>query len=131
MRVLANQFVAEYLEVVNKYNLKRKMALKVSIQTGENTGDPFLESDLIFTTIDQALSRLRLPCSDTKRKANINAAAVMGSYLVFDEFHLLDPKSTLPTTLAMLKMLKGIAPFMLMTATFSSTMLGIGEVARR
>lgn len=124
MRVLANQFVAEYREVVNKYNLRQGLNLKVSIQTGENSGDPFYESDLIFTTIDQALSRfLNYPYGVSKRKANLNAAVVMGSYLVFDEFHLLDPKSTLPTTLAMLKMLNGIAPFMLMTATFSKTML--------
>ncbi len=125
MRVLANQFIKEYREVVHKYNLRQGLNLKVSIQTGENTGDLFYESDLIFTTIDQVLSRfLNYHYGVSKRKANLNAAAVMGSYLVFDEFHLLDPKSTLPTTLAMLKMLNGITPFMLMTATFSSTMLG-------
>lgn len=125
IRVLASQFVNEYREVIKKYNLIQGQNLKVSIQTGENPDDPFYESDLIFTTIDQALSRfLNYPYGVSKRKANLNAAAVMGSYLVFDEFHLLDPKSTLPSTLAMLKMLNGIAPFMLMTATFSSTMLG-------
>jgi len=113
MRVLANQFLADFAH------------LNPSIQTGENSGDLFYESDLIFTTIDQALSRfLNYPYGVSKRKANLNAAAVIGSYLVFDEFHLLDPKSTLPTTLAMLKLLNGITPFMLMTATFSSTMLG-------
>lgn len=125
MRVLANQFVTEYRKVVQRFNLTRGLALNVSIQMGDNSGDLFYEADLIFTTIDQALSRfLNYPYGVSKRKANLNAAAVIGSYLVFDEFHLLDPKSTLPTTLAMLKLLNGITPFMLMTATFSSAMLG-------
>ncbi len=48
---------------------------------------------------------------------------MVSSYLVFDEFHLLDPDSTLPTTLEMLRTLKGITPFVLMTATFSGAML--------
>ncbi len=47
----------------------------------------------------------------------------MSGYLVFDELHLFDPDTTLPTTLEMLKMLKGITPFNIMTATFSSDML--------
>ncbi len=112
MRVLANQFVDAFAH------------LNPKIQTGEDAGDPEFIGSLIFTTIDQVLSRfLNYPYGVSKRKANLYAAAVMGAYLVFDEFHLLDPASTLPTTLAMLKMLKGITPFMLMTATFSSTML--------
>jgi len=36
---------------------------------------------------------------------------------------LLDPGSTLPTTLEMLRTLKGVTPFLLMTATFSKEML--------
>ncbi|MBK9121546.1 MAG: CRISPR-associated helicase Cas3' [Chloroflexi bacterium] len=112
MRVLANQFVDAFAH------------LNPKIQTGEDVGDPEFSGDLIFTTIDQALSRfLNYPYGVSKRKANLHAAAVMSAYLVFDEFHLLDPASTLPTALAMLKLLKGITPFMLMTATFSGTML--------
>lgn len=124
MRVLANQFLEEYREVIPNYNKLYNKHLTVTIQTGEDAGDPEFKGDLIFTTIDQALSRfLNYPYGVSKRKANLNAAAVMGAYLVFDEFHLLDPTSTLPTTLAMLKMLKGVTPFILMTATFSATML--------
>ncbi|HRK68387.1 MAG TPA: CRISPR-associated helicase Cas3' [Hyphomonas sp.] len=112
MRVLANQFVDNFAH------------LNPTIQTGEDAGDPEYKGDLVFTTIDQALSRfLNYPYGVSKRQANLHAAAVMGAYLVFDEFHLLDPTSTLPTTLAMLKLLKGVTPFMLMTATFSGTML--------
>jgi len=48
---------------------------------------------------------------------------MVGSYLVFDEFHLLDPGSTLPSTLFALQQLRKIAPVLLMTATFSKSML--------
>src|SRR5690606_30728118 len=125
MRVLANQLPVEYREIVREYNIQYRKNMPVTIQTGEDAGDPEFKSDLIFTTIEQTLSHiLTYPYCVSKRQANLHAAAVMGAYLVFDEFHLLDPISTLPTTLAMLKMLNGVTPFMLMTATFSGTMLG-------
>jgi len=120
MRVLANQFHYDYSEIIASQDLD----LRLSIQTGEQPTDPDFKADLVFATIDQTLSSFLLsPYGLSRRKANLNAAAVMGAYLVFDEFHLFDPISTLPTTLQMLQMLKGIAPFVLMTATFSSSML--------
>lgn len=122
MRVLAKQFVDEYQSAVKKAGRSDKIS--VAIQTGDESRDPQFASNLIFATIDQTLSSFLIsPYSLSKRQANVNAGAVMSSYLVFDEFHLFDPQSTLPTTLHMLKMLKGITPFLLMTATFSQTML--------
>ncbi|NLF78161.1 MAG: CRISPR-associated helicase Cas3', partial [Chloroflexi bacterium] len=122
MRVLAKQFVSEYQSMVTAAG--RDDQLSVAIQTGEQARDPYLAQDLIFATIDQTLSSFLLaPYSLSRSRANINAAAVMSAYLVFDEFHLYDPISTLPTTLHMLQLLKGITPFLLMTATFSETML--------
>ena len=45
--------------------------------------------DLVFTTIDQTLSNvLGVPYSVGSARANLNAGAVMSSYLIFDEFHL-------------------------------------------
>lgn len=126
MRVLANQFVAEYSGLAASYHRKhdRKTELKVRIQTGEQSDDPRFNADLIFATIDQVLSSfLHMPYSLSRKEANLNAGAIVASYLVFDEFHLFDPASTLPTTLQMLQMLSGVTPFMLMTATFSSHML--------
>jgi CRISPR-associated endonuclease/helicase Cas3 len=130
MRVLAKQFNHEYRRVIDNHNLEYGLNLSVKIQTGEQADDPMFASNLVFATIDQTLSRFLLnPYGVSKRKANINAAAVMASYLVFDEFHLYDPISTLPTTLHMLQMLKGITPFILMTATFSKDMLdGLASV---
>jgi len=124
MRVLANQFVEEYSETVRAYRLRYGFELDVAIQTGDRTTDPWLASDLIFATIDQTLSSFLLaPYGLRRGQANMNAAAVAASLLVFDEFHLYDPISTLPTTLHMLRMLRGVTPFVLMTATFSSALL--------
>jgi CRISPR-associated endonuclease/helicase Cas3 len=128
MRVLAKQFVADYEKAIK--NAARNDRIRVSIQTGEQPDDRELTSNLIFATIDQTLSSYLLaPYSLGKRKANVNAGAVLSSYLVFDEFHLYDPGSTLPTTLFMLKNLKDLTPFVLMTATFSQVMLDeLGEI---
>jgi len=122
MRVLANQFVDEYKHRVTKAG--RDDRIRVAIQTGEHADDRELTATLTFATIDQVLSSFLLsPYSLPRRLSNLNAGAVAASYLVFDEFHLFDPISTLPTTLEMLRMLRGVTPFLLMTATFSADML--------
>ena len=66
---------------------------------------------------------LNIPYALGTGSANLNAGAVISSYLVFDELHLYDPDSLLPTTLEMLRILKDVTPFVVMTATFSSSML--------
>lgn len=124
MRVLANQFETEYKGLSSSYQRRNKEELKVTIQTGEFAKDRQFEGDLIFCTIDQFLSGyLTMPYGLPRRLANINAGALVGSYLVFDEFHLLDPDSTLPSTLYAVKRLSRIAPVLLMTATFSKSVL--------
>jgi CRISPR-associated endonuclease/helicase Cas3 len=124
MRILVKQFFAEYMQTVKSLNLRYGLSLSVKAQTGDEPNDPTLSANLIFATIDQTLSSyLVSPYGLSRRKANLNAAAVMGAYLVFDEFHLFDPNSTLPTTLHLLRDLNEIAPFILMTATFSDQML--------
>ncbi len=131
MRVLANQFYAEYDELSAKYQrLYARQPLKTTIQTGEQSSDPRFLGDLIFATIDQSLSSaLAVPYSLSPGMGNLNAGAFYSSYLVFDEFHLFPQagedgvEGALTTTLALLMNLKGIVPFVLMTATFSSTML--------
>lgn len=128
MRVLANQFEAEYREIVVDYTTRFGLLNKLAIQTGTRAEDRKLQSDLIFTTLDQALSSfLTIPYSLGIASANINAGAVVSSYLVFDEFHLFPVnqrgEGALTTTLLMLQMLKGLTPFVLMTATFSKTMI--------
>ena len=124
MRVLAKQFVREYKRAVEPYNREYGLDISVAIQTGDRPDDRLLASNLVFATIDQTLSSFLLsPYSLPHSQANLNAGAVLSAYLVFDEFHLYDPVSTLPTTLHMLQMLSGMVPFVLMTATFSGPML--------
>ncbi len=116
MRVLARSFWNDLK--------KDHINLDVRLQTGEQQDDRRLEGEITFATIDQVLSSfLNIPYALSIRQGNVNAGAVVSSYLVFDEFHLLDPDSTLPTTLEMLRTSKGITPFVLMTATFSGKML--------
>lgn len=91
-----------------------------SLQIGGQKDDPFFESDVVFTTIDQLLSGYAfLPVSLPDRLGNINAGALLGSLLVFDEIHLLDPSAALGTLIEMLDRLTGLCQFVLMTATMS------------
>jgi len=97
-----------------------KAICPASIQTGEYGEDPYFENDIIFSTIDQTLSNfLCFPLALSKRQANINAGSLIGSYLVFDEFHLLDTNLSMATTIGMLKMLGNLCRCCIMTATLS------------
>ena len=124
MRVLANQFFNETLQLSESFKRRFNHDLKVTIQTGERPEDKRFEGDLIFCTIDQFLSSyLTMPYSQPYRLANINAGVMVGAYIVLDEFHLLDPTATLPSTMYAIKRLSKVAPVLLMTATFSAEML--------
>ncbi len=79
-------------------------------------------------TLVQTLSSfLSIPYALSTSLANFNAGAVLGSYLVFDEFHLFpinrDGSGAFATTLHMLQLLSDLTPWTLMTATFSRTLL--------
>lgn len=141
LRVLANQFYREYQSIAA--NIDREVPVRladayqqigrevISIQTGEQPGDPQLEAALTFCTIDQLLaSFLAVPYGVGPNRANINVGGVVGSYLVLDEFHLYpllrEGKSVFgarTTAIGMLSLLKSITPFVLMTATFSTSLL--------
>ncbi len=128
MRVLANQFHAEYDAIVKTYSTRFGLDKGIAVQTDPRPDNREFDADLLFTTIDQVLSSaLTIPYSLSNRLANLNAGAVIGSYLVFDEFHLFpvdeDGGGALATTLYLLRMMKHVTPFVLMTATFSETML--------
>ncbi len=98
--------------------------LKMSLQTGTSPDDPKFLSDLILTTYDQTLSAyLKLPIPVSYRLSNINTGALLGAYLVFDEFHLFDPERSFLTTLKVLEQIKHISPFMIMTATLPQNMI--------
>ncbi len=95
-----------------------KVVENASIQTGEYNEDKYFENDIILSTIDQTLSNfLCFPLPLSQAQANINAGSLIGSYLVFDEFHLLDPKRSMATTIGLLKMLGILTRCCIMTAT--------------
>ena len=117
LRTLANSIYSDVNEVINK---NTNFDGLTSIHTGEYKNDEHFENDIIFSTIDQTLSNfLCFPLSLSKRQANINAGSLIGSYLVFDEFHLLDPKLSMSTSLGMLRTLGNLCRFCIMTATLS------------
>lgn len=129
MRVLATQFERETKEFADRFYRIHRQKLKVTIQTGERPEDPEFLGYLVFATLDQVLSSaIGVPYSLSSGRANLNVGAVIGSYLIFDEFHLF-PREATKTTLQLLRSYRDIVPFTLMTATFSREMLGgIAEI---
>lgn len=127
MRVLGRGFFEEYTK---RAAFKRwEPHWYPTIQTGESPDDPLFEGHVIFCTVDQMLaSFLNIPYGLPKRLDNINAGAMIGSTLIFDEFHLYPRDQMMLTVLALLKMLKGLSRFILMSATFSPVFLK--EIAR-
>src|SRR6266566_4788722 len=141
LRVLANQFYREYESIAARIDLQAPTHLvetyrsldrnAISLQTGEQPDDPQMEAALTFCTIDQLLaSFLAVPYSVGANRANLNVGGVISSYLVLDEFHiyplLREGKSVFgarTTAIQMLRLLKSITPFVLMTATFSTSLL--------
>lgn len=137
MRVLATQFQREYREHFARLDQLRgtrftdiynELGINVpAIQTGETPDDTLFESPLTFCTIDQLLaSFIGTPYSVSPRQANLNVGAIVGSYLILDEFHLYPVSrgnGARLTSLAMLRMLRQFSPFVVMTATLSSRFL--------
>ena len=106
------------------YNDVSKVVENTSIQTGEYSDAKYFEKDIIFSTIDQTLSSfLCFPLSLSQRQANINAGALIGSYLVFDEFHLLDTKLSMATSLGVVRLLEKLSRVCIMTATLTDDYL--------
>ncbi|MGC7847225.1 CRISPR-associated helicase Cas3' [Desulforudis sp. 1088] len=128
LRSLASQLHASTLascsnagwSVSDEPGEKKTGRLEITLQTGERQNDPFFLGDIVFTTIDQLLSSYLLtPVSLNPRLANMNAGALVGSLVVFDEFHLLDPERSMTTAIEMLDRLQDYCRFVLMTATLS------------
>ncbi len=108
-----------------KYGSKLAQAgLKASLQTGLYKGDPAFRGDVCFATIDQVLSAyVGQPISLGEGQANLVGGALIGAYLVFDEFHLLEADRALATALDLAKRLRGFARLLFMTATASQPVL--------
>lgn len=127
LRTLTTALYQQYGKYLEQENLKATLQMG-GMERGE--GDAFFEGDVIFTTIDQLLSGyIGVPVSLPRRLANMPAGALVGSCVVFDEFHLLESDKALATTLDLADRLRSYAQTLLMSATFSRN--GIGEIQRR
>lgn len=91
----------------------------VTLQTGEQPDDRFFDRGrIIVTTYDQLLSGLLCsPYGLSDRLHNVNAAAVAGSLVVFDEFHLMEPHRAFLTAVAGLRLFQDLSQSVWMTAT--------------
>ena len=91
----------------------------VRMQTGEQPDDPFFDRGrIIVATYDQVLSGLLLgPYGLPGKLHNVNAAAVAGALVVFDEFHLMEPQRAFLTGIAGLHLFRGLTQSVWMTAT--------------
>lgn len=91
----------------------------VTLQTGEQPDDRFFDrGTVIVTTYDQLLSGLLDgPYGLSDRLHNINAAAVAGALVVFDEFHLMEPHRAFLTAVASLYLFRDLCQSVWMTAT--------------
>lgn len=94
----------------------------VTLQTGEQPDDPFFDRGrIIVTTYDQVLSGLlNGPYGLSARLHNVNAAAIAGALVIFDEFHLMEPHKAFLSAVAGLRLFDGLCQSVWMTATATS-----------
>jgi CRISPR-associated endonuclease/helicase Cas3 len=98
---------------------REKVCPFVTLQTGEQPDDPFFDrGTIIVTTYDQVLSGLLDgPYGLSDRLHNINAAAIVGALVIFDEFHLMPAQKAFLTAAAGLHLFRGLCQSVWMTAT--------------
>jgi CRISPR-associated endonuclease/helicase Cas3 len=101
---------------------REKIPPFVTLQTGEQPDDRFFDRGrIIVTTYDQVLSGLlEGPYGLSSRLHNVNAAAVAGALVVFDEFHLMPAQRAFLTAVAGLKLFDKLCQSVWMTATATS-----------
>ncbi|MHB8619235.1 MAG: DEAD/DEAH box helicase, partial [Chloroflexota bacterium] len=124
LRTLAESIYHQAQELFQKAGRDHS---EVTMQTGEQPDDPFLDTGkVIVTTYDQLLSGLLDgPYGLSNRLHNINAAAIAGALVVFDEFHLMEPHRAFLTSAAMLHVFGELCQSVWMTATATSPLVDV------
>lgn len=107
--------------------LSEPRGLKVVMQTGERADAEFFhDADIIVTTFDQLLSGLLCDPYGLSRKLwNINAAAIAGKLVIFDEFHLMEPHRAFVSALFGVQLFRELCVSVWMTATATSTLVDL------
>jgi len=121
LRTLAQSIYREAWDLARRTgNLLRSNF--VTMQTGEQADDPFFnDGRIIIATYDQVLSGLLCsPYGLGPRLHNVNAAAIVGALVVFDEFHLMEPTRAFLTGAAGLRWFRDLTQSVWMTATATS-----------
>jgi CRISPR-associated endonuclease/helicase Cas3 len=120
LRTLAQGIYREARELAERAG--ENAADCVTMQTGEQPDDPFFNSGrIVVATYDQVLSGLLCgPYGLGSRLHNVNAAAVVGALVVFDEFHLMEPDRAFLTGAAGLAWFRDLTQSVWMTATATS-----------
>jgi CRISPR-associated endonuclease/helicase Cas3 len=121
MRTLVRSIERDICALIDKSELN----CSVTVQTGEDSADPYLDQgDIVVTTFDQFLSGLLCgPYGLSDRQFNVNAAAAIGNLIVFDEFHLMEPDKAFLTTVAMMHLFRDWTRTVWMTATATSPLV--------
>jgi CRISPR-associated endonuclease/helicase Cas3 len=119
LRTLVEAVSAEAQELAKAHNLE------VAVQTGERAdAEFFYDADIIVTTFDQLLSGLLCePYGLSNKLWNINAAAIAGKMIVFDEFHLMEPDRAFASALFGVCLFKDLCVTVWMTATATSALI--------
>lgn len=115
------------IESVEDHRGREVVSPFVTLQTGEHPDDRFFDRGrIIVTTYDQVLSGLLDgPYGLSNRLHNINAAAIAGTLVVFDEFHLMEPSRAFLTAAAGLFLFRELCQSVWMTATATSPLVEI------
>ncbi len=118
-RELAARVTGKPVEAGREKNGGELVEPFVTLHTGEQPDDPFFDrGTIIVTTYDQILSGLLCrPYCLSDRLHNINAAAIAGTLVIFDEFHLMPPDKAFLTATAFLRLFKDLCQSVWMTAT--------------
>jgi CRISPR-associated endonuclease/helicase Cas3 len=119
MRSLASALYESLRNRLLEYPIDRlAAATDIRMQSGTAKEDPFFRGRITFTTLDQLLSGyLTVPVSLGDRLGNINAGALVGASVIFDELHLLEPSQALGTAIEMGQRLGPLTQIVMMTAT--------------
>ena len=115
----AAQTLGLHIEPTFDKHGREKIHPYVTLQTGEQPDDEFFDRGrIVVTTYDQVLSGLlEGPYGLSDRLHNINAAAIAGAMVVFDEFHLMPAQKAFLTAVAGLRLFRDLCQSVWMTAT--------------